>query len=163
MNLEIWDRGIYDVICPGKARSSGGWEHWVRALEYAVGVFGHGRVRSNFVAGIEPKKRTLEGLEVLAGKGVVSTFGIWCPNPGSELRGHRSPEPEWYIDLAQKLVTIWKRSGITYEHVYDANASSISIQHDIYRIEDELLPVFHEEPKAEARARPVTAVAEARP
>ncbi|BDG02382.1 radical SAM protein [Anaeromyxobacter oryzae] len=151
MNLEIWDQRIYEVICPGKARGSGGWAHWVRALEYAVGVFGHGRVRSNFVAGIEPKARTLEGLEVLASKGVVGTFTVWCPNPGSELRGHRAPEPAWYLDLAEKLVTIWKRNGITYEHVYDANASSVGIQHDLYRIQDELFPVFED-----ARRRPAT-------
>ncbi len=146
MNLEIWDKRIYEVICPGKARSSGGWDHWVRALEHAVRVFGHGRVRSNFVAGIEPKARTLEGLEVLAEKGVVSTFTVWCPNPGSELRGHRAPEPGWYLDLAEKLVTIWKKHGITYDHVYDSNASSLGIQQDLYRIEDELLPVFHARP-----------------
>ncbi|MGB8933111.1 MAG: radical SAM protein [Anaeromyxobacteraceae bacterium] len=143
MNLEIWDKRIYEVICPGKARSSGGWDHWVKALEHGVRVFGHGRVRSNFVAGIEPKARTVEGLEVLAGKGVVSTFTVWCPNPGSELRGHRAPEPGWYLDLAEKLVGFWKKHGITFEHVFDSNAATNGIQHDLYRIEDELLPVFH--------------------
>jgi hypothetical protein len=153
MNLEIWDQRIYEVICPGKARGSGGWAHWVKALEYAVGVFGHGRVRSNFVAGIEPKARTLEGLDALASKGVVSTFTIWCPNPGSELRGHRAPEPGWYLDLAEKQVAIWKKHGITYEHVYDANASSVGIQHDLYRIEDELLPVFEEARRGAAAGR----------
>ena len=56
MNIEIWDKGIYEAICPGKARGGGGWEHWVKALEYAAKVFGHGRVRSNIVAGIEPKR-----------------------------------------------------------------------------------------------------------
>lgn len=144
MNLEIWDKRIYEVICPGKAHSSGGWDHWVKALEHGVKVFGHGRVRSNFVAGIEPKARTVEGLDVLASKGVVSTFTVWCPNPGSELRGHRAPEPGWYLELAERQVEIWKKHGITYEHVYDSNASSLGIQHDLYRIQDELLPVFRQ-------------------
>lgn len=142
MNIEIWDKGIYDAICPGKARGGGGWEHWVKALEYAVTVFGHGRVRSNIVAGIEPKRSTLAGLEYLASKGVVGTFAVWCPNPGSELEGHRCPEPGWYLDLAHKLVAIWKKNGITYQHVFDSNASSDTLQHDIYRIEDETLPIF---------------------
>jgi len=43
-------------------------------------------------------------------------------------------------------VTIWKKHGITYDHVYDSNASSLGIQQDLYRIEDELLPVFHARP-----------------
>jgi hypothetical protein len=99
-------------------------------------------VRSNIVAGIEPKRSTLAGLEYLASKGVVGTFAVWCPNPGSELEGHRCPEPGWYLDLAHKLVAIWKKNGITYQHVFDSNASSDTLQHDIYRIEDETLPIF---------------------
>ena len=64
---------------------------------------------------------------------------------GMQHLGHDAPEPGWYLDLAEKLVAIWKKHGITYEHVYDSNASSLGIQHDLYRIEDELLPVFHSE------------------
>ncbi|HEY3491213.1 MAG TPA: radical SAM protein [Candidatus Deferrimicrobiaceae bacterium] len=144
MNLELWDKGFYDTICPGKARGGGGWDHWLKALEYAVGVFGRGRVRSNFVAGIEPKFKTLEGLEYLAEKGVVGINSVWIPCPGSGLEGHRSPVPAWYMDLAFKLVPIWKKAGFTFEQVCDANASSDYLQHDIWRIEDELLPIFGE-------------------
>jgi hypothetical protein len=144
MNIELWDKGFYETICPGKARTSGGWDHWLNALKYAVGVFGHGAVRSNMVAGIEPKKRTLEGLEHLAASGVVGTFSVWCPNPGSELEGHRSPVPEWYIDLAFQTTAIWKKNGFTFQQVSDCNASNDSLQHDIWRIEDDLLPSLQE-------------------
>lgn len=142
MNIEIWDKGYYETICPGKARGGGGWEHWVKALEYAAKVFGHGRVRSNMVAGLEPKKKSLEGLEYLASRGVIGTFTIWCPNPGSELRGHRAPEPAWYLDLAHQLVPIWKKNGFTFDQAIDAHASNDTLQHDVWRIQDELLPVF---------------------
>jgi hypothetical protein len=152
MNIEIWDKGIYDAICPGKARGGGGWEHWVRALEHAAKVFGHGRVRSNIVAGIEPKKSSLAGLEYLASKGVVGTFTVWCPNPGSELEGHRSPEPGWYLDLAHKLVAIWKKNGFTYDKIFDCHASSDTLQHDIWRIEHELLPIFSDADRLVAAA-----------
>ena len=142
MNIEIWDKSYYDTICPGKARGGGGWDHWVKALKYAVGVFGHGRVRSNMVAGIEPKKKTVEGIHVLTSEGVVATAGIWCPNPGSELASHRAPEPGWYLDLAETITAAWKHAGFTFEQVCDCNASSDTLQHDIWRIQDELLPVF---------------------
>jgi Radical SAM superfamily len=148
MNIEIWDKGYYDTICPGKARGGGGWEHWVKALEYAVTVFGHGRVRSNIVAGLEPKKKSLEGLEYLAAQGVFGTFTIWCPNPGSGLEGHRAPEPSWYLDLAHRLVPIWKKNGFTYDQAHDCHASSDSLQHDVWRIQDEMLPIFSELQKA---------------
>lgn len=142
MNIEIWDKNIYQAICPGKARNNGGWDHWLKALEYAVPVFGHGRVRSNIVAGIEPKKSTLEGLEYLAAKGIVGLVTIWCPNPGSGLEGHRSPEASWYLDLAYKLVAIWKKNGFTYDHIYDAIGQSDTIMHDIWKIQEGLFPLF---------------------
>ena len=46
------------------------------------------------------------------------------------------------VDLAEKLVTAWKQAGFTFQQVCDANASSDSLQHDIWRIQDELLPAF---------------------
>jgi hypothetical protein len=142
MNIEIWDRGYYDTICPGKARGGGGWDHWLTALKHAAKVFGHGNVRSNMVAGLEPKRKTLEGLEHLAAAGVVGTFTVWCPNPGSELEGHRAPQAGWYLDLAEKTTAIWKKNGFTFQQVSDSCASNDTLQHDIWRIQDELLPVF---------------------
>lgn len=141
-NIEIWDKNIFRSICPGKDQQCGGWENWVRALEYEAQVFGKGRVRSNLVAGIEPKQSILEGVEYLASKGVVCFAGAWCPNPGSELQGHRTPEAAWHLDLYKKVAAIFRKTGFTYEQLYDCMAAPTTVVHDIYRIEDELLPVF---------------------
>ncbi|HBS59431.1 MAG TPA: nitrogen fixation protein NifB, partial [Firmicutes bacterium] len=144
MNLEVWDKHIYKAVCPGKELECGGWDHWVKALEYAAQVFGHGRVRSNIVAGIEPKQSILEGVEYLASKGVVCFAGAWNPNPGSAFEGHRSPEPSWHFDLARKITAIFRRAGFTYDQLYDCAASPTTLCHDIYKIEDEALPAFQQ-------------------
>lgn len=144
MNIELWDKNIFKAICPGKEAQCGGWDHWVKALEYAAEVFGYGRVRSNIVAGIEPKQSTLEGVEYLASKGVICFAGSWCPNPGSALEGHRTPEAAWHLDMAHKVAAIFRKAGFTYEQLYDCNAAPTTLCHDIYKIEDELLPVFKE-------------------
>jgi hypothetical protein len=99
-----------------------------------VQVFGRGRVRSNIVAGIEPKQSILEGVEELASKGVVCFAGAWCPNPGSTLEGHRTPETAWHVDLTRKVQTIHARHGFTVEQLYDCLGNSSPV-HDIYRIE----------------------------
>ncbi|MDP4145060.1 MAG: radical SAM protein [Bacillota bacterium] len=145
MNLEIWDKNMYKTICPGKSEQCGGWDHWVKSLEYAAKVFGHGRVRCGFVAGIEPKKSLLEGVEYMASKGIVCLTGAWNPNPGSALEGHRTPEPEWHLDVSQKSFAIFKKAGFTYNHYYDIAPSPNFLVHDIYKIEEELLPIFKKE------------------
>lgn len=144
LNLELWDKDFYRAVCPGKANGSGGWDHWVKALEYAVGVFGWGRVRSNFVAGIEPKSKTIEGFEYLGSKGVVFSFNIWAPNVGSAFEGHRSPETSWYVDLSEKAAAIWKKNGFTYDQIHDATAGDYRLPNDIYRIENEVFPIYEE-------------------
>lgn len=136
MNIEIWDKNIWKTICPGKDRQCGGWENWIKALEHSADVFGKGNVRSNIVAGIEPKKTTLEGVEYLASKGVICFAGDWCVNPGSELEGHRTPETSWHVDLCYKLAAIFRKYGYSLEQLYNCFGASTPV-HDIYRIEEE--------------------------
>jgi len=141
-NIEVWDRNIFKAICPGKELQCGGWDHWVKALEYEVEVFGKGRVRSNIVAGLEPKDSTLEGIEYLASKGVVAVATSWNPNPGSALEGHRSPEPAWHFDLYKKIAAIHRKYGFTDEQIYDCTAGPTSVYQYFNQIEEETLPIF---------------------
>lgn len=136
MNIEVWDRNIFKVICPGKITHCGDYDHWLAALEYAVGVFGRGRVRSGIVGGLEPKQSTLEGVEALAAKGVVTLTGAWCANPGSALEGHRTPLPEWHLDMAKRSTAILRKAGFTFDQIYDLTPAPNFLVHDIYRIED---------------------------
>lgn len=145
-NLEVWDKNLFKAICPGKEESCGGHDHWIKAIEYAVKAFGFGMVRSNLVAGLETRKTTIEGLEYLASKGVVVLLSPWTPYPGSTLQDHRSPYWEWHLELVYKNAEILRKNGLTYDHLYNASASSIFYPaHDIYRIEDNLFPILKSE------------------
>jgi hypothetical protein len=144
-NLEVWDRNFFKAYCPGKEEHCGGRDHWIKSIEYAVKVFGFGKVRSFLVGGLETKQTTLEGIEYLASRGVVVLTSPWCPNPGSALEGHRSPGWEWHMDVAFKNAAILRKYGLTFDHLYNATAASNYPVHDIYRIEDELFPVFDKE------------------
>jgi hypothetical protein len=142
INIEVWNEHFFKAYCPGKDKECGGQKHWIDALEYAVDVFGRGRVRSNMVGGLEPKEYTLEGIEYLTSKGILAIAPGWNPNPGSALEGHRGPVPEWHVDLAKKTYAIYKKQGYTWDEIYDANAAPLTLVHDIYRIEEARLPVF---------------------
>jgi hypothetical protein len=145
MNIEVWNENLFKVICPGKVSHCGGYEHWIEALKYAVNVFGRGKVRSGIVAGLEPKQSTLDGVEYLASIGVTTLTGAWCPNPGSALEGHRTPKPEWHLDLAYKAFAIHRKAGFTYQQIYDSAPAPFSLVHDLYKIEDGTLPAFQKQ------------------
>lgn len=133
INIEVWDRKIFEAICPGKSKRYGGWEHWVEAMKHAVAVFGHGNVRSSLVGGLESKASTLEGVDYLASIGVIAFPGAWIPNPGSALEGHRSPEASWHFDLAKKCAAIYAKNGFTTHQLYSC-AGGRSYFSDIFRI-----------------------------
>jgi hypothetical protein len=157
INLEVWNRHFFRAYCPGKEELCGGQEHWIRALEAAVDVFGHGRVRSNLVGGLESKASTLEGLEYLISKGVVAISPAWNPNPGSALEGHRTPEPAWHLDVAKKTAQLFRKAGFTWDIIYDAYAVPQTLVHDLYRIEERRLPVFEQEGQLRAEREPAPA------
>lgn len=159
MNLEVWDPHMYKVICPGMDAHCGGREHWLKALERAVDVFGYGKVRSGLVAGLETKQTTLAGVEALASMGVIALTGAWNPNPGSALEGHRTPEPAWHWEIAQRSYEIFRKAGFTFDNYYDIAPSPTFLVHDLYRIDDGLLPVFQEkQEKQEEQEEQVKAV-----
>ncbi|BDG02385.1 radical SAM protein [Anaeromyxobacter oryzae] len=157
INIEVWNEHFFRAYCPGKEQLCGGQKHWIAALEHAVGVFGRGRVRSNMVGGLESKQSTLEGIEALTAKGIIAISPAWFPNPGSALEGHRSPEPEWHLDVARKTVALYRKVGFTWDQIYDANAAPTTLVHDIYRIEEGRLPAPRKA-QATGTVRPATEV-----
>lgn len=132
---EVWGEAFFNAFCPGKAETGGGYKNYIAAIDYALDIFGKGRVRTQFVAGLQPKEQVIEGLEVLAGKGAVAICSTWIPNIGSALEGHRTPTEEWYWDLQLKNYEILKRNGITYDLIYDALPGKRVIS-DLYRIDE---------------------------
>lgn len=142
INIEVWDKNLFKAVCPGKELECGGWQNWIDAIEYASRVFGFGRARTGIVAGLEPKVSTLEGVEYFASRGIPCLTGAWNPNPGSALEGHRTPENDWHWDMALKSYDILNKYGITFQHLADSSPSTDFLVADIYKIENELLPIF---------------------
>jgi hypothetical protein len=136
MDIEVWDKNIRKAIVPGKENQCGGWDNWVGALEYAVKIFGRGRVGSNIVAGIEPKKSSLEGVEYLASKGIGCPCSVFRPKTGTGLEGFRTPETSWHLDRALKEAAILKRYGFTLEQLQHLKPAAQAV-HYIYLIEEE--------------------------
>ncbi|MBI4322077.1 MAG: hypothetical protein HY675_26600 [Chloroflexi bacterium] len=107
-NVEIWDERLWPGMVPGKAALMPR-ERWLEALEFAVQVFGRGEVASVIVAGLEPKRSFLAGVEWLAQRGIYGVPIPWAPVPGSELEGHQTPTAAWHLEVVVKALDIWER------------------------------------------------------
>ena len=118
-DLETGDPGTFKALCPGKDKVQG-YQGYIQACKWGVEIFGKGRVRSNFVGGIEPASMLLERMEELCSYGVVAAFSPWNARPGSEMEGLRPPEPEWFLELNQRMLDLW----VKYDLIKGADALS---------------------------------------
>ncbi len=84
-NLEIYDKELFEMICPGRARLVGR-KRYLEALEYAATVFPKGAVASHLIVGLEPPGSTCQGIEHLCSINVLPILPIYRPRAGRLLR-----------------------------------------------------------------------------
>jgi len=115
-NYEVWDKRLFELLCPGKARFLGR-DLWIRRILEAAEIFGPTRVIPNFVAGVEMAQpfgyatakealqSTGEGLEFYMSKGICPRFTTWCPEPLSQLGRTQGGAP---LDYHVGLLRLWR-------------------------------------------------------
>jgi len=121
-NYEVWDKNLFEKICPGKAKWIGR-DTWIRRILDSAEVFGPSHVIPNFVAGVELSKpwgfstvkeaidSTKEGLEFFMSKGIMPRFTAWCPEPYTTLGNQPGPPLEYFCEL----LTCWKETFEKYK------------------------------------------------
>jgi hypothetical protein len=124
-NYEVWDKRLFEIICPGKERYVGR-EEWHRRIFDAAEVFGARYVIPNFVAGVEMARpfgfadvdaaiaSTAEGLDHFMSRGVTPRFTTWCPEPATPLgRDNPAGAPlEYHIRLLEVYRETLERHGL---------------------------------------------------
>ena len=109
-NIEVWDKRLFEIICPGKAKAVG-WDSWHRLAADEVDIFGEGNVAPGVVVGVEMAKpwgftdireavkSTTEGFEFFMSRGAVPRPIDWIVEPGSMLAGQEAPPTEYFIEI----------------------------------------------------------------
>jgi hypothetical protein len=122
-NIEVWDKKLFEWICPGKNKFVG-YDEWIKRTIRAVDFWGRGRVNPNFVLGVEMAKpygfkdvssavkSTSSGWDFLMSHGVLPRFNTWTIEPGSVFgkQGEQVPPPlEYFIEIQKAYTELrWK-------------------------------------------------------
>lgn len=96
-NFEVFDRGYWKAIVPGKDQNIGR-ELWEQSLTEAVKHFGQGKVFSAMIAGLEPRKTLIEGVHWCCDRGIIPIIVPFSPETGSQFEGFRPPTFKWMFD-----------------------------------------------------------------
>lgn len=122
-NYEVWDRHLFEVICPGKSKYIGR-EEWLRGVLDQVEVFGEGNVCSGFVAGVEMARpwgfqsvaeavrSSTEGMQFFMSHGVVVRPISWCVEALSALGGQEPPPTDYFVQIDRTWFELWNRYNL---------------------------------------------------
>jgi len=109
-NLEVWDRQVWERVCPGKAKFLGR-EMWEESLVEAVRIFGEGNVYTAFVIGAEmvfhdalldPEtalRSNLEGTRWLLTRGIHPIMSLFWPFVGTDMETAAGPDLHFLLHL----------------------------------------------------------------
>ena len=124
-NYEVWDKKLFDILCPGKAAFIGR-DKWMQRIIDAAKVFGAPYVIPNFVAGVELAQphgfrsvkeaiaSTAEGLDFFMSHGVMPRFTTWCPEPFTTLSSI-AEQPHPPLEYFLELLSVWKETFEKYK------------------------------------------------
>ena len=123
-NLEVWSKDLFQAVCPGKDRFVG-YDNWIASLEYAVELFGRGRVYSAMVAGIELEPEygftpetavdlALRGAEDLCSRGVIPIYSLYWPVGGHEHPDYLSNLKGYFEKLCSGYASIREQHNLSF-------------------------------------------------
>lgn len=122
-DLEVFDRDLFRVICPGKEKFIGRAE-WERRLLEAAAIFGEGGAACNFVLGIETLpphgfrdldealRSVVEGFAWCVDRGVVPLVTIWHATAGSAASDFAGPPTEYLVRACRERRRLMRESGL---------------------------------------------------
>ncbi len=128
-NLEIYDRGLFSFVSPGKNKFIG-YDQWLNTIFEANRIFGTGNVSPNFVAGAElvdynnigfnniddALNSTIDGIKHLMENGVTPKFDSIAIEPLSWYGKNIKIDVPlyYYIKLYRKYHEFRKMYGLPY-------------------------------------------------
>jgi len=107
--FEIWDRKIFEEVCPGKAAHVG-QERYLRAIEYCARLFD--TTNGEIIAGLEPPEKTIEAINWITSVGAIPTVCVFRPLTGTDYEDKPPPDTERMIPIFRRLYEACMERGL---------------------------------------------------
>ena len=107
-NIEVYDRKLFSVICPGKEKIYG-YDRYFEALQQAKEVFGFRNVYCGFVGGLEPIESIVKGIVDVAQSGFTPAINIFHADPESVFMRRPHPSTEYVWEMVQAQTAMYRK------------------------------------------------------
>lgn len=115
IHIESFDKDVLKRVAPAKAKI--GFDRYLKALEYAVNVFGENQVSSFIIIGLgENDESVIEGCMNLAGMGVYPFVVPISPIPGSYMEDAVPPSFERMKRIYESVAYILNKENLSWKN-----------------------------------------------
>jgi Radical SAM superfamily len=115
--FEIFDRRIFEAICPGKHQEYG-LDFYLEAIRYCATLGGKGPrhepwvTNGEIIAGLEPPESSIRAIEWITSVGAIPTVCVFRPLLGTDLEDEAPPRTEDLVPVFQRLYEACMERGL---------------------------------------------------
>ena len=115
--FEIFNRGLFEEICPGK-HAEYGLDFYLEAIRYCAALTGTGRsdepwvTNGEIIAGLEPPGSSIRAIDWITSVGAIPTVCVFRPLVGTDLEDHEPPKTEDMIPVFRHLYESCMEKGL---------------------------------------------------
>lgn len=115
--FEIFDRRIFEEICPGKAAEYG-LDHYLEAVRYCAALGKKGPrhepwvTNGEIIAGLEPKESSIRAIDWITSVGAIPTVCVFRPLVGTDLAKQAPPQTEEMVPVFRRLYEACMERGL---------------------------------------------------
>jgi uncharacterized radical SAM superfamily protein len=115
--FEIFDRKIFEEICPGK-HAEYGLDHYLEAVRYCAALGKKGPrtepwvVNGEIIAGLEPPESTIRAIDWIVSVGAIPTVCVFRPLVGTDMQDVPPPRTEDLVPVFQRLYEACMERGL---------------------------------------------------
>ena len=115
--FEIFDRPLFESICPGKHHEYG-LDHYLEAVRYCAALGARGPKHEPWVsngeiiAGLEPPESSIRAIDWITSVGAIPTVCVFRPLAGTDLEDRPPPRTEDMVPVFRRLYEACMERGL---------------------------------------------------
>lgn len=130
--FEIYDRPLFEEICPGK-HTEYGLDHYLAAVRYCATLGSKGPkdepwvVNGEIIAGLEPPESSIAAIDWITSVGAIPTVCVFRPLQGTDLEDHPPPKTEDLVPVFRRLYEACMEEGLPIGCAPDVHVSLVML------------------------------------
>ncbi|MFL6196020.1 MAG: radical SAM protein [Thermoanaerobaculia bacterium] len=115
--FEIFDRQLFEEVCPGK-HAEYGLDHYLEAVRYCAALSRKGPkgepwvTNGEIIAGLEPPESSIRAIDWITSVGAVPTVCVFRPLVGTDLQDQEPPRTEDLVPVFRRLYEACMERGL---------------------------------------------------